>query len=152
MFLLNPFGTFRGYGAHVGINPYRIVASDSPDELLGQTIVALLSLSGPTGVSFSDAKTFLSEGRDEETQRVRALFGFDASGLTTAKLNRRFLMASVEQKSNRKSWLVQAYLYNSKLRTMSGAETTTHRIKHSDNVYALGAAVRQSLALPGRGQ
>ncbi len=70
MILLNPFGTFRGYGAYVGINPYRVLESDSPEELLGQTILELLSLSGPTGRPFSDAKTFLSESRDDETQRL----------------------------------------------------------------------------------
>lgn len=152
MFLLNPFGTFRGYGAYVGINPYRVLESDSPDELLGQTILELLSFSGPTGRLFSDAKTFLNESRDDETQRVRALFGLDASGLTTAKLNRRFLMTSVEQKSNQKSWFVQAYLYNSKLRTMSVADTTTLRIKHSAGAHALGVAVRRLMALPNHKQ
>src|SRR5436190_24203088 len=89
-FLLNPVGTFRGYGAYVGINPYREVPADAPDESLGQAVIDLLALSGPTAVAFSEATQFLEESQDDETVRIRNQYGLAQSGLTTSKLARRF--------------------------------------------------------------
>src|SRR5687768_6046226 len=97
-FLVNPVGSFRGYGAYVGINPYREAPGDAPDETLGQVVVDLLTFSGPTGLPINSAKQFLEETEDEETARLRRKYGFTLPGLTASKLARQFLFASVDQK------------------------------------------------------
>lgn len=147
-FLLNPLGTFRGYGAYVGINPYREVPSDALDSLLGQTVVDLVVLSGPTGVEFSEAARFLEASRDEETILVRSKYGLSKTGLTTSKLASRFLQAHVEQKHGQKSWVVQLFSYSSRWRSMTGDDQPAVRVKHAAGAAALGTALLSALELP----
>lgn len=148
-FLLNPVGTFRGYGAYVGINPYREVATDAGPEKLGATIVELLGLSGPTGVPFSEATTHLKKTADTETTRIRREYGLEASGLSTSGLARCFLSAEVQQGYRQKSWRVQRYEYDSRRRpaVMSGARLSPRLVAHTAGVEALGVAVLRALEL-----
>jgi hypothetical protein len=148
-FLLNPEGTFRGYGATVGVNPYREVKDDADDDVLGRVVVELLRLSGPTGVAFADAKQFLTDTRDEETVRIRSRYDLDQPGLNTSKMARRFLLADVIQRPGQKSWVLEAYRYDSRLRSMSGAGEKPVRVRHADGPAALGAALRAVLLLAG---
>ena len=146
-FLLNPQGTFRGYGGYVGINPYREVPTDETDAALGRAVVEQLTLSGPTGAAIAQAKGFLEAGRDAETRRIRRGYGLDAPALNTSRLARRFLQAHVEQRHGQKSWLIQPYRYDSRLRSMSSADEPTTRVRHAAGVAALGAALREALRL-----
>jgi hypothetical protein len=150
-FLLNPQGTFRGYGAYVGVNPYREVTTDASDVALGEAIVELLALSGPTGVPLAEARDFLEAGRDTETRRIRRTYGLDARGLSTSRLARRFLQADVEQRHGQKSWIIQPYRYDARRRLMSGADETPTRVRHAAGAAALGAAVRDALRLTAAG-
>jgi len=150
-FLLNPEGSFRGYGGYVGINPYREVAADASDAALGRAVVEQLARSGPTGVAFAEAGGFLERGRDAETRRLRRRYGLDVNGLNTSRLARRFLQADVEQRHGHKSWVIQPYRYDPRLRSMSGADETPARVRHAAGVAALGAALREALRLPNAG-
>ncbi|HEY8503615.1 MAG TPA: hypothetical protein VIL46_03480 [Gemmataceae bacterium] len=136
-FLLNPFGTFRGYGAYVGVNPYREVSADATDEALGRAVVELLALSGPTGIPFAQAREFFEEGQDDETVRIRSRYGLTRRGLTTSKLARRFLQACVEQRHGNRSWVVQPYRYSPRDRSMSGEGQPAARIRHCAGPAAL---------------
>ena len=147
-FLLHPFGTFRGYGAFVGVNPYRESPADVDDASLGQIVVTLLALSGPTGRDFTEAKLFLEQGRDDETNRIRSQYGLEGPALSTSKLARRFLKADVEQRHGQKSWIVQPFRYDSRLRSMTGSDIPPIRVRQSAGSAALGAALRAALAWP----
>jgi hypothetical protein len=140
-------GTFRGYGGYVGVNPYREVAGDAADELLGRTAVELLGLSGPTGVAFADAREFLAATRDVETEQIRHRHGLDRPGLSTAKLAGRFLGAEVVQLRGQKSWVVQRFHYDPTSRANTGGQTL--RVKHADGPAALGVVLRQVMDVTG---
>jgi hypothetical protein len=143
-FILNPMGTFRGYGAYVGIYPYREVPADATDQALGEAITQLLTCSGPTGFHISEHDAYKRQATDEETDRVRAEYGF-GEGMTTSKFARRFLNATVELRHRQKSWVVQAYVYDSRRRSLSGQGQTPVRVRHSAGVSTLGEAVKRVL-------
>ena len=55
-FLLQPVNTSRRYGGPQSIDLYREVPTDADDESLGETVINLLALSGPTAVAFAEAE------------------------------------------------------------------------------------------------
>ncbi len=146
-FILNPYSTFRGYGGYVAINPYREVLSDAPSEILGQVILQLLQLAGPTAVDIAEVQTFLAETADEETVRLNEEYGIGRRGSTTSKMAKRFLSATVAQRHRQKSWVVQYFSYHSRLRCMSGSEHPPVRVRHSIGPSGLGDAVFRVLKL-----
>jgi hypothetical protein len=141
-FVLNPEGTFRGYGGYVGVNPYRELPADASPAELGALVVELLSLSGPTGIPIAEARGFLRDSADEETRRIRAAHGLDAPRLSTAALARRFASAAVELRHGQRSWRVQGFRYDPRLRSESGADIEPVRVRHRDGAVALGTVVR----------
>jgi hypothetical protein len=145
-YILHPFGTFRGYGAYVGINPYREVPGDASSKALGQAIVDLLELSGPTGFGIDERDEYVRPTEDEETIRIREAYGLE-DGMTTSKVAQRFLHAHVEQRTRQKSWVVQTYTYSSRWRSLSGSEHEPTRVKHSEGPAALGRVLQEVLAL-----
>jgi hypothetical protein len=144
-FVLNPEGTFRGYGGFVGIRPYRELGAAATPAELGTLIVEMLTLSGPTGVSIREAPEFLRRSSDEETQRVRTAHGFDDPGLTGEDLARRFRSATVTQRNGQRSWLLQAYRYDPRRQSESGSDIAPLRVAHRAGVESLGAGVRKVL-------
>lgn len=68
-FLLQPVDTSRGRG--LSIDLYREVPADAPDESLGETVIHLLALFGPTGAANARAKPSPGERRDEERERIK---------------------------------------------------------------------------------
>lgn len=144
-FVLNPEGTFRGYGGSVGVNPYRELPADAGPAELGALVAELLARSGPTGVPIAGARAFLRASADDETRRVRAAHGLDAPRLTTAALARRFAAATVTLRDGQRSWRVQGFSYDSRLRSLSGAGIEPVRVSHRSGTAALGAAVREAV-------
>jgi hypothetical protein len=143
-FLLHPVGTFRGYGAYVGINPYREVLATSSPEELGRTVMVLLELSGPTGIAFADAKHFLETSRDEETIRIRTAYGLNRPKLSTSKLAKRFLHVDVMHKHGQKSWVVQVMQYDSRRRSLVGEDDLV-RVRLGDGLVTLGEVLREMM-------
>jgi len=144
-FVLNPEGTFRGYGGYVGVNPYRELPADANPAGLGALVVELLGLSGPTAVPLAQAREFLRDSRDEETRRVRTAYGLDAPRLSTAALARRFASATVTLRVGQRTWRVQRFSYDPRARSLTGAGVEPVRVSHRDGVTALGEAVRELL-------
>src|SRR5262245_38179959 len=130
-YILNPSGTFRGYGGYVGINPYVEVPADAAPEQLARSVLELIELSGPTGVDIKQAQRLREETADEETRRIREEYGLNRKGMTTSKLARQFLSADVEQRHGQKSWLVQFFSYDPRWRSLSGAEHKPVRVRHT---------------------
>jgi hypothetical protein len=139
-FLLNPVAA----SGPSDINLWEVPA-DATDESLGQTAIDLLAPSGrpdaaPTGASSG-------ESQEERTGRIWSQYGFDGP---TSKLAKRFLLAGVEQKDGRKSWVVQVLCYDPSKRAMSGEDQPSTRVRHSAGAATLGVALRAALDLPGR--
>ena len=145
VFVLNPEGTFRGYGGYVGINPYRQLPADASPAELGTLIVELLARSGPTDVPIAEARDHIRESADEETRVIREAHGLDAPRLSTAVLARRFASATVTFRDGQRSWVVQGFDYNSRLRSLSGEGIEPTRVSHREGPEALGATVRRVL-------
>ena len=78
-------GTFRGYGAYVGINPYRECVSDASSVELGETALKLLSLAGPTGRDWADRESYLADTADLSTQEVKSKYRLDRPWMSTSK-------------------------------------------------------------------
>jgi hypothetical protein len=153
-FVLNPDGTFRGYGAYVGINPYRELVAGVGSGDLGAAVMRMLELSGPTGVGIAEARTFLESSADDETRRVRAAHHLDAPRLSTAMLARRFAAATVELRHGQRSWWVQGFRYDPRTRTLSGERIKPVRVLLRAGTTVLGEVVREVLGIeptdPGR--
>jgi hypothetical protein len=146
-FLLNPTGTFVGHGGVIGITPRREIPDGVQELELGQRVIELLESSGPTGVHISEAKQFRERSRDAETKRVEAAYRLDRPGLSTSRLARRFLHATVEHRHRQKSWVITVFQYDSRLRAMSAADDVPVRVPISSGAAALGAALHRRLPL-----
>lgn len=144
--LLNPMGTFRGYGGYVAINPYREVIAAAPPETVGQVVIELLGLAGRTNVHISEAKTFLATITNSETAALKRKYGLDkVKG--TADLARRFAHVEVTFRDGQKSWLVQRFVYQTRKRLLT-AVAPPYRVRHAAGAGALGEAVIEALRRP----
>jgi tetratricopeptide (TPR) repeat protein len=141
-FLLQPVDTSRGRG--VSINLYREVPTDDADKSLGETVINLLALSGPTGAAFAEAKPSSGTSRDEETERINCEYGVGGLGPTSVYA-RWFLLATVKQRHARKAWTVHVHRYDSRRQAMSGEDQPSLRVRHSAGAAALGGALRAAL-------
>jgi hypothetical protein len=121
------------------------VPADATEESLGQTAIDLLAPSGRPGAA--PAGSFFGESQEERTERIWSQYGFDGP---TSKLAKRFLLASVEQKRGRKSWVVRALCYDPRKQAMSGGDQASTRVRHSAGAAALGVALRVALDGPSR--
>jgi hypothetical protein len=110
-FLLQPVDTSRGRGVYLNLCPE--VPTDAAEESLGEKLINLLSLSGPTGAAFAEAKPSAGESRDQETERISCEYGVDRLGPTSVYA-RWFLLATVKQRHARKSWTVDVHRYDSR--------------------------------------
>lgn len=72
LFLLNPLGSFKGYGGYVGINPYRELPQDVMAKEIGETIIDLLGKSGATGFHIKNIQAYRRESADPETVRIHS--------------------------------------------------------------------------------
>jgi hypothetical protein len=139
-FLLNPVDTSRPSD----INLWE-VPTDAADESLGQTVIDLLARPGRPHVASAEANAPPGEGREGETERIWSRYGMTGP---TSRFARRFLLAGVEHRYRRKSWVVQALRYDSRQRSMSGEGQPPTRVRHSAGAAALGVALRAALELP----
>src|ERR1043165_5566358 len=73
-FIVHPMGTFRGYGGFVGINPYRELPKEVSPEIVGETVIDLLTQSGSTGFHIKNIEVYRADTADEETVRIREQF------------------------------------------------------------------------------
>jgi hypothetical protein len=139
-FLLNPVAVSRPSDVNLWEAP-----TDATDESLGEAVIDLLALSGRTEVAFAEAEQSSGEGREEETERIWSEYGMTGP---TSKFAKRFLLAGVEHRHGRKSWVVQVLRYDSRKRAMSGEGQPSARVRHSAGAAALGVALRAALDLP----
>jgi len=144
VFLANPMGTYKGYGAFVGLYPYRELPSEAEPTRLGEVLVELLKLSGPTGVPFRDAKKHQESVLDPETARIRQTYL--AAYTSTAKLARSFLRAQVKRSDHQKSWVVTAFGFDRARKALVGGKDPK-RVSVSAGPRALGQALLQALDL-----
>ena len=143
-FLVNPMGTYKGYGAYVGLSPYKEIAAGAGPNRLGEIVTELLARSGPTGVAFSEAKAHQQETSDAETVRIRRDH-LDRLK-TTEQLSRRFLRARVTTTDRKKSWLITAFRFDPKRDSLVG-EKEEIRVKQTEGAAGLGEALLRSLSL-----
>jgi hypothetical protein len=139
-FLLNPVAA----SGSSDVNLWEVPA-DTTDDSLGQTVIDLLAPSGRPDAA--PAEDFFGESQEERTERIWSQYGFDGP---TSRLAKRFLLAGVEQKRGRKSWVVQALRYGLRKRAMSGEDQPSTRVRHSAGAAALGVALRAALDWPSR--
>lgn len=109
-FVVNPMGTFTGYGGYVGINPYREHAGEASEEL-GELVLELLEQSGPTGFRIEEIEPYREDTTDPETDRVREAHIPKTS--STAAMAKRYARAQVSRKDRQKSWKITTYRYDS---------------------------------------
>ena len=147
-FILNPMGTFRGYGAFVGVPPYRTLPAGTESDSLGRLAMEILALSGPTGAAIATAKEYMNESSDDETRSVRSRFGLDAKRNSTSILARRFLIAEVAIRDGRRSWTLIVFSCSSSPRVLRAGGSKPIRILFRAGPAALGVAIRDALKLP----
>lgn len=148
-FVLNPQGTFLGFGAYVGINPSREVLSNATPGTLGKAIVELMRLSGATGFRVRHHDRYDRSTCDKETRRVKKAYGFVKGKMTTSIMARKFLSALVDHRHGQKSWVVQLFTYSSDRRSLVGGSNRI-RVKHAAGASALEEAVRGIMKLERR--
>src|SRR5262245_13313182 len=139
-FLLNPVDASRPSDVNLWEVP-----TDAPDESLGQTVIDLLAQPGRPGVAPAEAGQSPGGSREEETERLWGQYGMTGP---TSELAKRFLLAGVEHRHGRKSWVVRVLCYDSRRRAMSGEGQPSTRVRHSAGAAALGVALRAALELP----
>jgi hypothetical protein len=133
-YILHPLGTFRGYGGYVGINPYRELPPNSVPELIGQSTMELLELSGPTGFHIKDINAYREQTDGEDTSRIRDKY---ISGVnSTAAMARRFHNAEVSREARHRSWLVVKFKYDSTRKSFVPDESK--RVNVSEGASSLG--------------
>ena len=109
-YILNPMGTFKGYGAYVDINPFRELESNVEPAALGSQIQDLLLLSGPTGYKLSEIKDYEKNNCDDETSRIQKSYFSSLNG-KTASLNELFIKVFVEYADKSKSWKISSHRF-----------------------------------------
>lgn len=142
-FCLNPVGTFKGHGAYIGIPPKRLLGEGSSPKQIGELIVDLMELSGPTGCHIRDQRAYTEEHSDEETLEARKLFHDTIK--TQRDLSRRFDSVGVSQRKGQKSWAVIGYTYSAKYDADLGEHKVLVPCKHGEA--ALGQAVLDMLVV-----
>lgn len=143
-FIMQPMGTFKGYGAHVGINPYREIAHGVGAQVLGEMVLQLLRHSGPTGMALMDFKAYASRTDDAESRRIEDKY-FPAGRTTTSTLARSFVEGSVSIEDGQKSWAIEVYTYDPKRRSLVGELKA--RVKIQAGPEGLGKALMEALDL-----
>jgi len=141
-FLVNPMGTYKGYGAYVGLSPYKEIAAKADPNGLGEVVTEMLARSGPTGVPFREAKAQQKATSDTETVRIRRKY-LDRLK-TTEQLSRRFLRARVTTSDQKQSWLITVFRFDPKRESLVGQKEEI-RIKKTEGATGLGEALLQVL-------
>ena len=144
LLVLNPMGTFKGYGGFVGIYPYREVASDVVPSELGEIIVTLLAKSGPTGYKLDRIDEYRKLEEDEETRQVRARYFPEGKRRTTRILAQRFDKAEVRETKSRIE--VAKLVYDSENRVLADDKDSIEILRKPVSNLELGAAVLKVIA------
>ena len=132
-------GTFKGYGAYVGVNPYKELPEGVAPNKLGKTVLKLLEQSGPTGYKIDDADKYERATANAETARILKEH-FPAGKATTGYVARRFERCRVRHKDKQKSVSIQTYRFDSAKR-WDAADEHVRRVNISDGPGALGDAI-----------
>lgn len=137
--VLHPKGTFRGHGGIIGIPPYRELATVATDEELGELVLNMLQISGPTGAAFAEFSEFKEHASDEQSRDVeRRLY---PKGTSTHSLAKRFQRVSIVE--NRRSWDIVRWRYDPS-RKAEIREEEIRRVKHDSGAIELGRAIREA--------
>lgn len=140
----NPAGTFQGYGAYVGIFPYRELPVGASAAQIGRLVLSLLAKSGPTGFHIRDHNLYLESAHDEISESV--LEWARPRKPSTSKMARLFLEGSVETTDRLKSWRIVTYQYDSRERASKATGLGVRVSKHLGG-RAVGEAVRSAFPM-----
>jgi hypothetical protein len=138
--LIQPEGTFKGYGAYVHIHPIIALPRDTLPSELGSRVVEFLAHSGPTGFHIRDHAAY-RDTADDRSQQIRK--EYLASLRSTRDYGRRFDNLTVEHAHRAKSWLLTKLQYDA-ARDMLVKESQ-RRVRMSAGTEALGAAVLEMI-------
>lgn len=69
--ILNPLGTFTGYGAYVGIYPYNEISADTSSMVIGSSVLLLLDKSVKTGFKIKEIDNYRKAQNDPDSDRIR---------------------------------------------------------------------------------
>lgn len=141
-FVVNPMGTFIGYGGYVGTNPYREYVGEAPGRL-GGLVVSLLEQSGPTKFKIQEIDQYREATTDPETERVRR--AHIGSATTTALMAKRYARAHVSRRDGQKSWKITIYRYDSRRRLDVTDDEV--RVPCKDGADALGRRILELLKI-----
>jgi hypothetical protein len=141
---LNPEGTFKGYGAYVGIEPHRQLPVGASAIQIGRLVVQLLKKSGPTGFHIEDHALYSAQATDGTSKAV--LEWARPARATTSLMARRFLGGVVRTTDRLKSWRVMVYEYDSRLRANT-ARDAGRLVSKGLGAEALGEAVRAAFPI-----
>lgn len=135
--LVRPTGTFKGFGAYVGINPLRALGLDSHPADIGDIVISLLDSSGPTGYHIDDHAQYLEATEDRVT--ISLARKYTQLRLATRELAKIFICVVVEWNTREKSWKISLEEYNSTKNCLY--PTATKRINLSAGPELLGLAI-----------
>lgn len=135
--VLHPMGTFKGYGGYVGVCPYRELASTVTAEILGDMVLNLLNVSGPTGFHIKDIDSYRRQVADEDSERLRRTHLAGIRG--TADVARRFIRVGVSRRKGGKTLTLVRFAYRSEERAF-GQELRL-RVKAKASGLALGEKI-----------
>lgn len=139
--IVNPFGTFDGYGAFVGVNPYRVLEANTESDKVGALIIELLGLSGPTGCHIRDINQQDESSLDDETERVQKKY-LPHDKVSDKYMGMQFVNLTVRIKDGQKSWMIDVSKYDSKNDCLQG-DRKPHKVKTLDGPGELGERIRR---------
>ncbi len=141
--IMHPIGTFKGYGAYMGISPYRAICHPTPQNV-GELILDLLGQSGATGYRIKDFEDYRNANDDDETRRIIKTYLPKGGHASTSVMAKKFSHVNVEYQDGQKSWMLNSRFYDANTRCLESV--ANRRVRHKDGVEALGAAVLDMLA------
>jgi hypothetical protein len=144
-YVLNPMGTFKGYGGYVGIAPYRELDADCSTRALGEVTISLLQVSAPTGYHIRDVVRYQHEQFDEESLRI-ANAHLPPQKADDAFIDRNFHEIEVFLRNRQKSWGVVKQEYNPSQSWFQAGESL--RVPINRGSARLGEAMVELLNLP----
>jgi hypothetical protein len=143
VYVLNPMGTFKGYGGYVGIGPYRELGATCSDGELGEVAISMIQAAGPTGYHIRDIIRYQDEHYDEETLRI-AKTHTPPRKAGDAWIDRKFTIAGVRLKDGQKSWSLLRDRYDHAKRWFKAGKPV--RVRIDRGAVALGEALVGLLA------
>lgn len=142
-FVMNPLGSFVGYGGLIGINPVIELPAPASVLELGTQALMLLEVAGPTKEKYVNVRDYLSRTEDLESRRVHT--EYISRIRSTRDLARRFVVAALRWQTRQKSWILARMTFNASQNTLT--EELRQRIPVSSGPKGVGASVQLMLSL-----